>query len=243
MKWGVVHTGGSRCPGQLVWRAWKVKQLNDRLTAEISLCERCQFPLSTLVSWMVKTYTLKWQNSLSTARVIVIFIPQAPFPSLYNWSYMKGNCARKVASNLTQSHFLSYPSVIALDETCSRQHSRTCDGQTILSVSSSSGGGEERSSSPDIKLSYLFTASQMMPDNRNITLKYASLKIWWKGRQLVYSTPIIFGNGNELFMSPLDAMEIHDPWITLGKQNTSTRCSYMENEKEGESERRVVLRG
>lgn len=136
-----------------------------------------------------------------------------------------------------------YLSVIALDETCSRQHSRTCDGQTILSVSSSSGGGEERSSSPDIKLSYLFTASQMMPDNRNITLKYASLKIWWKGRQLVYSTPIIFGNGNELFMSPLDAMEIHDPWITLGKQNTSTRCSYMENEKEGESERRVVLRG
>lgn len=139
-----------------------------------------------------------------------------------------------------------YPSVIALDETCSRQHSRTCDGQTILSVSSSSGGGEERSSSPDIKLSYLFTASQMMPDNRNISLgpsKYASLKIWWKGRQLVYSTPIIFGNGNELFMSPLDAMEIHDPWITLGKQNTSTRCSYMENEKEGESERRVVLRG
>lgn len=107
MKWGVVHTGGSRCPGQLVWRAWKVKQLNDRLTAEISLCESCQFPLSTLVSWMVKTYTLKWQNSLSTARVIVVFIPQAPFPSLYNWSYMKGNCARKVASNLTQSHFLS----------------------------------------------------------------------------------------------------------------------------------------
>lgn len=63
-----------------------------------------------------------------------------------------------------------YPSVIALDETCSRQHSHTCDGQTILSVSSSSGGGEERSSSPDIKLSYLFTASQMMPDNRNISL-------------------------------------------------------------------------
>lgn len=38
-----------RCPGVLLLRAWKAKQLNERLTADMSCCRSCRFPLSTLV--------------------------------------------------------------------------------------------------------------------------------------------------------------------------------------------------
>lgn len=167
---------------------------------------------------LVKTHTLKWQNSLSTKGVCFFFLLRAPFPSSYSRICVKGSCTREVASNRTRSHFLSVSVCYLFRQTRSQQHSHTCDGQTVLNMSSSSDGGEDGSRSPDIKLSYPFGASQTTPDNRNLSRGAVSIciiKNVMKGRRLIYSTPIIFVNGNELFMSTLDDMEIHDPWITL----------------------------
>ncbi len=153
-----------RCLGALLWRAWKAKQLKDRLTAEISRCRSCHFPLSALVLVGEKLHFEMTKQPVSSGTYFIVSYP---------CRYLKGNCMRSVTSDQNESHLLSVSVCYLFGQTHTHQHSHNRGGQTILNMASFflkeviSDGGEVRSSSPDIKLSYPLVPSQMMPDNRN----------------------------------------------------------------------------
>lgn len=166
--------------------------------------------------WSAKSCTLKWQNSLSENT------DYFSLKLLWSWRFVKGNYTKSVTTDQNESHFLS----VSVCYLCRHTYTHTShiNTHTIVEVRPYwtwhrflflreviSDEGEERSSSPDIKLSYPFVPSQIMPTTEIIHMaqfKYASLKFWWRSCQLIYSTSIILVNENELFMSTSDATKI-----------------------------------